>query len=178
MLRRGSGLGKPGAGGARLCALALAALPLAAWCLPAAADCQPERAAAVAALNALRERPQQCGERLWPAVPALRWQAALADSARRYALELSARDRLDHVGAGGATLRTRLREAGYVMRVAGENLAGGPEVLDEALAQWLASPAHCENLMVADFQEFGLACVAGPGRLQRYWVLQLAAPAK
>ena len=29
----------------------------------------------------------------------------------------------------------------------------------------------------ADFQEFGLACVNGPGRYQRYWVLHLAAPA-
>jgi uncharacterized protein YkwD len=63
------------------------------------------------------------------------------------------------------------------MRVSGENLAGGPQTLDEALAQWLASPTHCENLMAAEFEDFGLACVASRGRLQRYWVLQMAAPA-
>lgn len=128
-------------------------------------------------LEALRAQARTCGARPWPAAQPLRWQAALGESARRYAVELAALDRLDHVGAQGATLRTRLREVGYVMRVSGENLAGGPETLDEALAQWLASPVHCENLMAADFEEFGLACVAGPGRLQRYWVLQLAAPA-
>jgi uncharacterized protein YkwD len=147
---------------------------------PAAADgaCQPDLEAAVRALNALRAQPQVCGARAWPAAARLQWQATLGESARRYARELAAHDRLDHVGANGATLRTRLREAGYVMRVSGENLAGGPQTLDEVLALWLASPAHCENLMAADFEEFGLACVAGPGKLQRYWVLQLAAPVR
>ena len=144
----------------------------------AAPNCQPNADDAVRALNALRAQAQTCGERAWPAAQALRWQATLGGSARRYAQELAARDRLDHIGANGGTLRTRLREAGYVMRVSGENLAGGPETLDEALALWLASPAHCENLMGADFEEVGLACVPGPGKLQRYWVLQLAAPVR
>jgi uncharacterized protein YkwD len=145
---------------------------------PAAAQpgCQPADDAVLHRLNALRAQPQACGERLWPAVVALRTSPVLAETARRYAVELAARDRLDHVGSGGTTLRTRLREAGYPMRSAGENLAGGPETLEEAMANWLASPAHCENLMAADFQEFGLACVAGPGKLQRYWVLHLAVP--
>lgn len=140
-------------------------------------DCQPADEAARAALAALRAQPQRCGERLWPAVPALRESPVLAQTARRFAQELAARDRIEHVGAAGDSLRARLREAGYVMRLSAENLAGGPETLDEAMAQWLASPAHCENLMLAEVQEFGLACVTGPGRFQRYWVLHLAAPA-
>jgi uncharacterized protein YkwD len=142
------------------------------------ADCQPAPAAVEQAVNVLRAQAQACGERGMPAAPALRWQAVLAASARAHAQDLAARDRLDHRGADGASLRTRLHLAGYVMRLSGENLAGGPETLDEALAQWLASPPHCENLMEAQFQEVGLACVSGPGRLQRYWVLQLAAPAR
>ncbi|HEV6963924.1 CAP domain-containing protein [Roseateles sp.] len=142
----------------------------------AAEGCAVEPEAAVRAVNALRAEGRRCGPRWWPAAPALRWQAQLAESTRRYAEELAQHDRLDHVGEGGANLRTRLLEAGYAMRVAGENLSGGPQALDEALADWLASPPHCENLMAPDFEEFGLACVGGPGRLQRYWVLQLAAP--
>ncbi|WP_422011616.1 CAP domain-containing protein [Roseateles sp.] len=141
-------------------------------------DCQPAGEAAQAALNTLRAQAQPCGGRVWPAVQALRASPQLAESAQRYARELAARDRVDHLGAAGASLRVRLREVGYAMRLAGENLAGGPDSLDEVLAQWLASPAHCENLMLADFQEFGLACVSGPGQLQRYWVLHLAQPAK
>jgi len=134
--------------------------------------------ASVRAVNALRGQARQCGERTLPAAASLRWQATLAGSAQRYAQELARRDRLDHVGEAGASLRMRMREAGYLMRAAGENLAGGPETLDEALAQWLASPTHCENLMGAEFEEFGLACATGPGQLQRYWVLQLGAPVR
>ncbi|MCY4755818.1 CAP domain-containing protein [Pelomonas aquatica] len=146
---------------------------------PAAPDggCQPELQAAAAVLNALRAQARQCGGHVWPAAPALRWQAVLGESARRHALELARRDRIEHVGEAGQSLRARLHEAGYLQRLAGENLAGGPETLDEALAQWLASATHCENLMAAEFQDFGLACVTGPGHWQRYWVLQLAAPA-
>lgn len=157
--------------------------PFLLLCLLAAApvlaleDCPADAGSAQRSLNAVRAQVQTCGARQWPAAQPLRGHPALAESARRYAVELATLDRLDHVGAHGATLRTRLRDVGYVMKVSGENLAGGPETLDEALAQWLASPAHCENLMAADFEDFGLACVAGPGRLQRYWVLQLAAPA-
>lgn len=159
----------------RACALLL--LLTSACVASAQTDCQPDGTAALAVLNTLRAQAQRCGARLWPAAAALRGQPLLAASARRFALELAARDRVEHEGAAGASLRARLREGGYAMRSAGENLAGGPETLDEALAQWLASPAHCENLMGADFQEFGLACVSGPGRYQRYWVLHLAAPA-
>lgn len=156
-----------------------ACLPLLLFACAAAAepDCQPAGDAVRSALNALRSRAQQCGESLWPAAPALRSNPLLAASARRYALELAARDRVDHIGSAGTSLRTRLREAGYAMRLSGENLAGGPDTLDEAVAQWLASPAHCENLMLADFQEFGLACVNGSGQFRHYWVLHLAAPA-
>lgn len=139
--------------------------------------CQPELQAAAAVLNALRAQAHQCSEHLLPAAPALHWQAALGESARRYAQELARRDRVEHVGEAGESLRARLHEAGYALRIAGENLAGGPETLDEALAQWLASATHCENLMAAEFQDFGLACATGPGHWQRYWVLQLATPA-
>lgn len=142
----------------------------------AAEGCAVDPEAALRAVNALRAEGRSCGSRWWPAARALRWQAQLAGSTRRYAEELARRDRLDHVGEGGATLRMRLGEVGYAMRAAGENLSGGPQTLDEALADWLASPPHCENLMAPDFEEFGLACASGPGRLQRYWVLQLAAP--
>ncbi len=140
-------------------------------------SCPPEADAARQVLNTLRSTAQTCGSRDMAAAPALQWQPRLAESAARYAQELAARDRIDHVSPRGATLRGRLHEVGYVMRSAGENLAGGPETLDEALAQWLASPPHCENLMAPEFVDFGLACTRGTGHLKQYWVLHLAAPA-
>jgi len=161
----------------RVWPLLLLSLAAAVPAAPAPDDCAVDAEAAQRVLNTLRARGHVCGDRQWPAAQPLRWHAALGEASRRYAIELATLDRLNHIGADGATLRTRLHEAGYVMRVSGENLAGGPETLDEALAQWLASPTHCENLMAAEFEDFGLACVTGPGKLQRYWVLQMAAPA-
>lgn len=151
---------------------------LLSWVVPAASavaqgGCVPPQQAALAALNALRSRPQRCGAQLRPAVPALRWQAQLGEAARRYAAELALRDRVEHVGVAGDSLQTRLLAAGYPLKGACENLAGGLEELDEVLAQWMASPEHCDNLMAAEFEDVGLACARGPGEYRFYWVLDL-----
>ncbi|RZL93380.1 MAG: CAP domain-containing protein [Variovorax sp.] len=143
-----------------------------------AGDCQPDPDTAIRTLNAVRAEAQRCGARSWPAVAPLRWHETLALAAQRHAAELASLDRLEHVSLNGATPRARLREAGYAMRITGENLAGGAETLAEALDQWVASAAHCENVMFLDFEHAGLACATGSGRLQRYWVLTLAAPAR
>ncbi len=138
--------------------------------------CQPSEVESQAALNRLRAEAHRCGDRLWPAASTLRVSAVLTGAAARHAQELAGSDRVAHEEPAGLALRARLREAGYVHVRAGENLAGGQATLDEVLAQWLASPAHCRNLMGAGFEEFGLACAEGPGQLRHYWVLQLAAP--
>ncbi|PZP33423.1 MAG: hypothetical protein DI603_08625 [Roseateles depolymerans] len=154
------------------------ALPLLLTSALAAAQpgCAPPDEMALAQLNAARAQPQRCGAEVWPAVPPLRWQPQLAEAAQGYALELAARDRVSHVGVAGESLARRVRASGYPMRRAGENLAGGLETLDEVLAHWLASAAHCENLMAPDFQDAALACVRGPGELGFYWVLNLGRP--
>jgi len=138
-----------------------------------APGCQPEAAQVLAQLNALRAAPRSCGSRVMAAVAPLGWEERLAGSARLYAQELAQRDTLTHQGQVLRSLRERLRAAGYVFRAAGENLAAGPQDLEEALQQWLASPEHCENLMLADFRDAGLACVPATGRFERYWVLHL-----
>lgn len=160
---------------------------LAAWSLPIlplrAADqpapCQPEAQQVVASINQLRAQARRCGATRWPAVAALTWDLSLARSAQQFAQELARRGEISHLGSGtaSASLRGRLREAGYLPAQAGENLAAGPESLAEALDLWLASAPHCENLMQAEFVDIGLACVTGPGRYGRYWVAYLARPA-
>lgn len=153
---------------------------LLAGCLlsQAAVACQPDAEVALAALNRLRQEARRCGNQDFAAAGPLRWNPLLLDSAQHYAKDLAQRDRIDHVGEAARSLRLRLADAGYAMKSAGENLAGGPETLDEVIATWLASPGHCENLMWPSFSEAGLACVTGPGQLQRYWVLHLAEPTR
>ncbi|MEJ6001573.1 CAP domain-containing protein [Paucibacter soli] len=153
---------------------------LAFWALGAAAQGEVPAcpvgltpAAVLQRLNALRAEPQPCAGAGRPAAPALRWDLRLAGAAEAYAGELAQRDAISHVGRQGRSLRERLGAAGYLAQAAGENLVAGPESLDEALQHWLASPAHCRNLMAPDLFDAGLACVAAPGKYQRFWVLLL-----
>lgn len=155
-------------------------LCLAFWALGAAAQGEAPTCPAgltpevvLQRLNALRAEPRSCGSSARAAAPALRWDERLARSAEVYAGELAQRDTLSHLGLRARSLRERLSAAGYPMRSAGENLAAGPERLDAALLVWLDSPAHCDNLMAPDLIDAGLACVAAPGRYQRFWVLHL-----
>lgn len=154
----------------------LAALAWPAGAQPAAAqDCSalvlPERV--LETLNRLRAQSRSCGAGLLPAGPPLRWDARLAASARSHATDLSQGEQLSHMGAQGAGLRERMRLNGYLAQRAGENLAAGQESLDEVLQTWATSAKHCDNLMQAEYSEVGMACVAGPGRFQRYWVMNL-----
>ncbi|HEX2009322.1 MAG TPA: CAP domain-containing protein [Roseateles sp.] len=135
--------------------------------------CKVTPEAAQRMLSALRAQAHACGLADMPAAGALQWDERLAQSARSYAEELARRGSLSHDGQQARSLRERLRLAGYRMRLAGENLAAGPNTLDEALGQWLASPAHCDNLMAADFEQMGLACAAGAAPYGHYWVLHL-----
>jgi|GEM_PF-139722 len=128
-------------------------------------------------LNALRAQGRVCGGQVMPPAAPLRWQPALVDAASRYAAELSGRNGLSHTSLSGATLADRLDAARYPMRLAGENLASGPDSIDEVISLWLNSPGHCQNLMGSDFTEVGLACdIRGGHRAQPYWVMELGRP--
>jgi uncharacterized protein YkwD len=80
-----------------------------------------------------------------------------------------------HDGQDGSSPAQRVAATGYRYRIVGENIASGPENAAEAVAGWIASPEHCENLMDARFLESGVAYAAsssGPPRI--YWVQEFA----
>jgi len=114
-----------------------------------------------------------------PARPALRWNPRLAQAARRHAGAMARTGRFDSVGPDGTTVRDRVTATGYRWAAIGENLAAGHASLDDALAAWLESPAHCDALLDARFTEYGLARVtpdASDDPLAVYWTLVLARP--
>lgn len=83
----------------------------------------------------------------------------------------------DHIGRDGSTAAQRVERAGYRYRATGENLAGGQQSPEDAVANWLESPSHCANLMNPVFTDMG----AGFGVDRRsekgvYWTLTLGAP--
>ena len=66
---------------------------------------------------------------------------------------------------------------GYQEKLVGENIAYGPESVEEVVRGWLDSPGHCENIMDPRFAEMGIAYSTGQiSRHGLYWVQVLAEP--
>jgi uncharacterized protein YkwD len=60
----------------------------------------------------------------------------------------------------------------------GENIAAGQTTVDSVMADWMASPGHCANIMRPEFVEMGVACVNGtPANTYRtYWTMDFGRP--
>lgn len=115
-------------------------------------------------VNTLRAQGCRCGGKRMPAVPPLSWDERLATAALRHANDMSARDFFSHQGSDGSNVSTRAKDAGFQWRQVGENIAYNYPNATAVVQGWQESPAHCKNLMSADFQQMGAAQKGG------YWV--------
>jgi uncharacterized protein YkwD len=128
-------------------------------------------------VNQARAVPRSCGGRRYAAARALRWNERLALAARTHADNMARLDFFSHSGRDGSTPPQRVAAAGYRYRVAGENIAGGQDTPEEAVAGWVKSPGHCANLMNSAFSEMGAAyAVSKSSQFGIYWVQELGAP--
>ncbi len=66
-----------------------------------------------------------------------------------------------HVAPDGKQAWDFIKEAKYVYKYAGENLARDFNNNDEVVEAWMASPSHRENIVNGDFTQMGLAVVNG-----------------
>ncbi len=66
-----------------------------------------------------------------------------------------------HVSPGNKGLRYWLTSKGYNYQVAGENLAIGYSAPADVITAWKNSPTHYANLVDPDYNEIGVAMVAG-----------------
>jgi len=126
------------------------------------------------AINEARSVARDChdGNGLVSAAPALTWNEDLYASAYEHSYDLAESNTFSHYGSGTETditgsnnnkasyFNERIRANGYVgYRTIGENIAGGQSTIHEAVTAWLASPAHCTNIMNPNFKEIGVAVV-------------------
>jgi uncharacterized protein YkwD len=154
------------------------------WIVLAAPFTTPAPAAAgsVAAevlrlVNAMRGQLQHCGRSVMPAVPPLRLNPLLSDAALTHAQDMLRFNYFDHTGHDGSSPAERVAATGYQYRIAGENLAAGPETPQEAVRGWMASPGHCQNIMDDRFTELGVAFAANRNGTPRIlWVQEFASP--
>lgn len=124
------------------------------------------------AVNKARSVARDChdGKGLVPAAPALTWNNELYASAYEHSVDLATSNTFSHYGSGTAsdiTGSNNGNQSYFIDRIEandytnyttiGENVAGGHTSIDDAVAGWIASPAHCTNLMNAEFTEMGVA---------------------
>ena len=132
---------------------------------------------ALALVNEARARGARCGTRTFSPAPPLALSGTLGNVAYGHAADMAAHHYFEHADLAGQTPADRVRATGYREKLVGENIAYGPQTVDEAVQGWLRSPDHCENLMDPRFVEMGLAFAAGRGSQHGlYWVQLLAEP--
>jgi uncharacterized protein YkwD len=108
-------------------------------------------------------------ERTKRGLHALRANATLQASARRYARDMVRRSFFDHVSPTGETLTERIRQdtrylAGALRWEIGENLAWGTGTKAtpaQIVSSWMHSPDHRANILHPSFREMGLGIAIG-----------------
>jgi uncharacterized protein YkwD len=149
--------------------------------VPSAALSATYSARVLELVNEIRARGVSCGTHTYGPAPPVRSSASLEHVAYGHALDMAQHNYFEHQDLTGATPADRVRAAGYLEKLVGENIAYGPRSPDEVVSGWLESPEHCENIMDRRFAEMGVGYALGrvPGRrsgLGLYWVQVLADP--
>jgi uncharacterized protein YkwD len=154
------------------------------WLLLASANVVPARSRApmlaeraLQLVNEVRARGTLCGERSFGPAPPIRLSGTLATVALGHAVDMAEHNYFEHVDQAGRSPADRVRAVGYQEKLVGENIAYGPQSVEEVVRGWLDSPDHCENIMDPRFAEMGVAFAAGQAsRRGLFWVQLLAAP--
>jgi uncharacterized protein YkwD len=128
-------------------------------------------------VNQARASGRRCGNAAYPAVGPLTLSRTLSAAALAHSRDMAAFAEFDHRGHDGSTPAGRVTSAGYgPYLVVGENIAAGAMTPAEVTQGWLASPAHCENIMDARFKEIGIAFALNPSSDELvYWTEDFAA---
>jgi uncharacterized protein YkwD len=138
----------------------------------------PQLAArALRLVNDVRARGVRCGSRAFAPAPPMALSNPLAVVAFGHAADMASHNYFDHEDLGGHSPADRVRAIGYHEKLVGENIAYGPQSVEEVVRGWLDSPGHCENIMDPRFAEMGIAYAAGHAKRKGlYWVQVLAEP--
>ena len=131
----------------------------------------------LALVNQARAEARRCGDKAFGAAPALVWDDTLEKVAAQHASDMAAHDYFSHSGRDGTTPAQRVTRAGYHWRMTGENIAAGQLSPEAAVAGWIKSPGHCENLMNAAYTEMGVAGAVNPAsKMGLYWAQEFGTP--
>lgn len=100
-------------------------------------------------------------------------------AAQSYAEDMLRRGFYGHYSPEGQDVGDRVRQARYLYRKVGENIASGQTSVGAVMSGWIDSPDHLHNLLDREFTEIGIGFAAGPTRDGSYgflWVQVFGAP--
>ena len=122
------------------------------------------------ATNRVRAKARKCGDKYFPAAPALRLNKSLNKAAYGHSLDMFENQFLEHTSSNGDTLVQRMIRVDYLWKAVGENIAHNQKTIMHVIEDWLSSPGHCSNIMSSAYTETGIA------QVNRYWTQVYAAP--
>ena len=115
-------------------------------------------------VNAARGAGRRCGGKYFAPAAALSPDPALTRAALDHSRDMAAHGEFEHRGHDASTPSDRVQRAGFgSFSIVGENIAAGIMTPSEVADGWLASAAHCENIMDGRFANIGIAYAANPG---------------
>ena len=130
-------------------------------------------------VNQRRAQGASCGAQgsFGPA-PALAWNNLLTQAAAAHSQDMATNNFFSHTGSNGSTMAQRVTATGYDWSSLAENIAAGQTSIQQVVDGWMASPGHCANIMNANYQQVGVACVPGTAgsTYSSYWTMNLARP--
>lgn len=133
------------------------------------------------AVNNVRATGYVCASGSKPATTPLIWSCVIAEAADRHSNDMASNNFHSHTGSDGSNHAQRMVEAGFPSnRASGENIAAGYTTVSAAMEAWLSSPTgHCDNIMNANYTEFGSSRViapAGTTTYGTYWTQNFGRP--
>jgi uncharacterized protein YkwD len=99
-------------------------------------------------------------ERAKAGCPAVAANDLLQLAARRHSADMAARSYFSHTTPEGVQFATRITEAGYVWRSAGENIAKGYRTPEAVMTGWMNSAGHKANILNCGFRDLGVGVAA------------------
>jgi len=95
-------------------------------------------------------------ERARHGVSSLIWHDGLIALSRSHSEDMARNNFLDHVSSDGTSFLTRLSRAGISHWGAAENIFLGSSTAEAAMAFWLNSPQHRDNILASDLTHIGV----------------------
>jgi hypothetical protein len=115
-------------------------------------------------VNQRRAEGARCGDVVLPPAPPLEMDATVRLAARLHSEDMAEQRYFAHDSLDGRTLDDRLREVSFGGAAPwGENILQGTASPEEAMAGWMSSPGHCENIMNPAYRVVGIGYALGAG---------------